>query len=213
MRDWTVGGAGNNMRVIGITGGVGAGKTALLGYVKEHYRCRVILADEVAHLVEKPGQRCYDELVKLLGIEILHPDGTIDKRRMAEKIFADSVVLKQVNDIVHPAVKEYILQEIARERRTEEVDFLFVEAALLIEGGYGDILDELWYIYAQPELRRRRLKEGRAYSDEKIDRILKEQLSEEAFRQHCGVVIDNSGSLAGACRQIDEKLEEYLWQK
>ena len=138
------------MRVIGITGGVGAGKTALLGYVKEHYRCRVILADEVAHLVEKPGQRCYDELVKLLGTEMLHPDGTIDKRRMAEKIFADSVVLKQVNDIVHPAVKEYILQEIARERRTEEVDFLFVEAALLIEGGYGDILDELWYIYAQP---------------------------------------------------------------
>ena len=191
MRDWTVGGAGNNMRVIGITGGVGARQTAPLGYVKEHYRCRVILADEVAHLVEKPGQRCYDELVKLLGTEMLHPDGTIDKRRMAEKIFADSVVLKQVNDIVHPAVKEYILQEIARERRTEEVG----------------------YIYAQPELRRRRLKEGRAYSDEKIDRILKEQLSEEAFRQHCGVVIDNSGSLAGACRQIDEKLEEYLWQK
>ena len=62
------------MRVIGITGGVGAGKTALLGYVKEHYRCRVILADEVAHLVEKPGQRCYDELVKLLGTEMLHPD-------------------------------------------------------------------------------------------------------------------------------------------
>lgn len=201
------------MRVIGFTGGVGAGKTALLDYVKTHYKCRVILADEVAHLVEEPGQRCYDELVGLLGREILHSDGTIDKKRMAEKIFADGVVLRQVNDIVHPAVKECILREIAKERKTEESDFLFVEAALLIEDGYEELLDELWYIHAEPEVRRGRLKAGRAYSDEKIDRILMEQLSEEAFRQHCGVVIDNGGSLAEACRQIDEKLEEYLCQK
>lgn len=201
------------MKVIGITGGVGAGKTALLGYVKEHYRCRVLLADEVAHLVEEPGQSCYDALVKLLGNEILNPDGTIDKKQMAEKIFADSSVLEQVNHIVHPAVKEYILREVRRSRETEKEDFLFVEAALLIEGGYGKILDELWYIHARPDIRRKRLKAGRAYSDEKIDRILKEQLSEKEFRQHCGVVIDNSGSLADACRQIDEKLEEYLCQK
>lgn len=201
------------MKVIGITGGVGAGKTALLAYVKERYRCRVILADEVAHLVEMPGQKCYQELVTLLGNVILNPDGTIDKKRMAEKIFADSAVLEQVNAIVHPAVKEYILQEIAQSRKEEKEDFLFVEAALLIEGGYEKILDELWYIYAQPEVRRSRLKAGRAYSDEKIDRILKEQLSEKEFRQHCRVVIDNSGSLADACQQINEKLEEYLCQR
>lgn len=203
----------NEMRVIGITGGVGAGKSALLSYVKEHYRCRVILADEVAHLVEEPGQACYHALVELLGNGILNPDGTIDKRRMAERIFADSAILEQVNGIVHPAVKEFILQEIARSRQEEKEDFLFVEAALLIEGGYGEILDELWYIHAQPDIRRRRLKVGRAYSDEKIDRILREQLSEIEFRQHCEVVIDNSGSLADACRQIDKKLEEYLCQK
>ena len=201
------------MRIIGITGGVGAGKSALLAYVKERYRCRVILADEVAHLVEEPGQECYSELVKLLGNEILNPDRTIDKRRMAERIFADSSVLEQVNAIVHPAVKEFILREIARSRREEKEDFLFVEAALLIEGGYGEILDELWYIHAQTDIRRSRLKAGRAYSDEKIDRILGEQLSEEEFRRHCGVVIDNSGSLADACGQIDKKLEEYLCQK
>lgn len=201
------------MRVIGITGGVGAGKSALLSYVKEHYRCRVILADEVAHLVEEPGQECYSALVRLLGNEILNPDGTIDKKRMAEKIFTDSAVLEQVNAIVHPAVKECILREIAQSRREEKEDFLFVEAALLIEGGYGEILDELWYIHAEEDVRRSRLKAGRAYSDEKIERILGEQLSEEEFRRHCGVVIDNSGNLADACLQIDKKLEEYLCQK
>lgn len=201
------------MKVIGITGGVGAGKSELLSYVKKKYKCRVILADMVAHLLEEPGQRCYDELTALLGGGILNPDGTIDKKRMAEKIFADRAVLERVNGIVHPAVKEYILHEIEQGRKEEKEDFLFVEAALLIEGGYGKILDELWYIHAEPEVRRSRLKAGRAYSDEKIDRILKEQLSEQAFRQHCKVVIDNSGSLTEACRQVDEKLEEYLWQK
>ena len=201
------------MRVIGITGGVGAGKSALLSYVKEHYQCRVILADEVAHLVEEPGQECYRALVRLLGNEILNPDRTIDKKRMAEKIFTDSAVLEQVNAIVHPAVKEFILREIAQSRRKEKEDFLFVEAALLIECGYGEILDELWYIHAREDVRRSRLKAGRAYSDEKIDRILGEQLSEEEFRRYCGVVIDNSGSFAEACLQIDKKLEEYLCQK
>ena len=201
------------MKVIGITGGVGAGKSALLAYVKAHYRCRVILADEVAHLVEEPGKACYHELVKLLGNEILNPDGTIDKKRMAEKIFADRAVLEQVNAIVHPAVKEYILREIEQRRREEKEDFLFVEAALLIEGGYEKIMDALWYIYAREDVRRSRLKAGRAYSDEKIDRILGEQLSEKEFRRHCGVVIDNSGGLAEACQQIDKKLEEYLCQR
>lgn len=201
------------MKVIGITGGIGAGKTALLDYIKAHYKCQVILADEVAHQVEEPGQRCYDELVKLLGNGILNQDGTIDKRRMAEKIFADADLLGAVNGIVHPAVKEYILWEIGRYRNAADKDFLFVEAALLIEGGYEELLDELWYIHARPEIRRSRLKAGRAYSDEKIDGILKEQLSEREFRRHCRVVIDNSGSLAEACRQIDEKLEEYLCQK
>lgn len=201
------------MRVIGVTGGVGAGKSELLSYVEKKYRCRVILADGVAHFLEEPGQKCYDGLTALLGGEILNADGTIDKKRMAEKIFADSAVLEQVNGIVHPAVKEYILHEIEQERKEGKADFLFVEAALLIECGYGKILDELWYIHAEPEVRRNRLKAGRAYSDEKIDRILKEQLSEQEFRQHCKVIIDNSGSLAEACRQIDKKLEEYLWQK
>lgn len=201
------------MKTIGITGGVGAGKSKLLAYVKEHYNCQVVLADQVAHLVKEPGQQCYEELVVLLGTEILNAEGTIDHARMAEKIFADKIVLSQVNNIIHPAVKAYILKEIADRKTEGKIDFFFVEAALLIEGGYEQILDEIWYIYSQTDIRRSRLKEKRAYSDEKIEKILKEQLSDEEFRQHCNVVIDNSGSLTDACKQIDKKLEEYLCQK
>ena len=201
------------MRIIGITGGVGTGKSEILAYIEEHYNCQVILADKVAHQVEEPGQKCYEELVRLLGKYILNPDGTIDKVKMAEKIFADKNVLEKVNGIIHPAVKEYIVQEIEDKRAEGKLDFIFVEAALLIEDGYGQIVDELWYIYSEIDIRRNRLKKSRAYSDEKIDNILKGQLSDEEFRQHCRVVIDNNGTLADTCKQIDKKLEEYLCQR
>ena len=201
------------MRSIGITGGVGAGKSEVLAYIKTHYNCLVILADEVAHELEKPGQECYNELTALLGRGILAPDGTIDRQRMAAEIFADRAVLDQVNEIVHPAVKAFIIQKIRAEKESAEYDFLFVEAALLIEGGYEEILDELWYIHTDADIRRERLKASRAYSDEKIDQILQRQLSEEAFRAHCRVIIDNSSDFISACKHIDMKLEEHLCQR
>lgn len=201
------------MRTIGITGGVGTGKSELLAYIKTHYNCHIILADVAAHWIEQPGEKAYDELVELLGDEILDTDGTIHKSRMAEKIFRDKAVLHQVNQIIHPKVKEYILEEIARKRAEGKVDFLFVEAALLIEDGYEEILDELWYIHTQTDIRKKRLKTSRAYSDEKIERILREQLPEDEFRKHCRVVIENNESLTEAYKQIDKKLEEYLCQR
>ena len=199
------------MKIIGITGGVGSGKTEVLAYIGKQYNCEVILADEVAHKVKEPGQRCYQELVKLLGEGILAADGQIDREAMAKVIFCDERVLKQVNGLIHPAVKEYILDAIKKAKEEEKLDFLFIEAALLIEDGYESIVDELWYIYSGETVRRSRLKASRNYSDEKIAGILAKQLSEAEYRKHCRVVIDNSGDLQDTYRQIDKKLEEYLW--
>lgn len=201
------------MKVIGITGGVGAGKTAVLSYIRDNYNCRVILADEVAHQVKEPGQVCYERLVKLLSADVLNEDGTINKQRMAEKIFTSDSLLQEVNDIIHPAVKEMIVAAIAEEKAAGQLDFLFVEAALLIEAGYLEIVDEMWYIYAREEVRRKRLKQSRNYSDAKIDSIMEEQLSEDEFRSHCKVVIDNSDSLLWAYEQIDRELGEKRWQE
>lgn len=201
------------MRFIGITGGVGAGKSAILSYIKEHYNCTIILADEVAHIVKEPGQKCYEQLVDLLGKNILDDTGKIDKAKMAEKIFSDDTLLEQVNHIIHPAVKEFILNCMEIEKMENKHDFMFVEAALLIEEGYDKILDELWYIYADEKVRMKRLMESRHYSEEKVWQIFKSQLSEQAFRAHCKVVIDNSGFVEEAYKQIDNRLEEYLWQK
>ena len=94
------------MHVIGITGGVGAGKTKILTYLSEHYSCRIILADEVANQLKEPGQKCYEEIVTLLGTQILKPDGTIDRLKMAERIFSDRELLQRVKTRAHALMQK-----------------------------------------------------------------------------------------------------------
>lgn len=200
------------MRFIGITGGVGAGKSELLAYIKTHYYCEIYLADEVAHLVKEKGTACYERLRELLGDGILRPDGEIDRGAMAERIFGDEELLKQVNQIIHPAVQEYLLQRLEEAGNNPEVELFFVEAALLIEAGYRELVDELWYIHADADVRRERLERSRQYGPEKIANIMSRQLSEEQFRTSCDFVIDNSGGLEESFRQIDKKLEAFSWR-
>ena len=201
------------MRFIGITGGVGAGKSEILQYIRKHYKCEIYLADEVAHQVKMPGTQCYEQLVELLGQDVVGADGQINKAAMAEKIFADKSVLAKVNDIVHPAVKTFLLDRLAAAKENSGLELFFVEAALLIEAGYGSLVDEMWYIYAKEEVRAERLRSARCYSDEKISQIMRSQLSEEEFRRASDFVIDNSGALADSYRQIDKKLEAFTWQE
>lgn len=197
------------MKVIGITGGVGSGKTELLAYIRRHYSCEIYLADEVAHEVKQKGTECYHKLIELLGMDILAADGEIDRRVMAEKIFASESLLKQVNQLIHPAVRKYLTEKIEAARRDGKVALFFVEAALLIEAGYKSVVDEMWYIYASDQVRRSRLQSARGYSETKIRQIMENQMTEEQFRRECDFVIDNSGTLEESYRQINQKLEEF----
>lgn len=201
------------MRVIGITGGVGSGKSELLSYIKRNYPCEILLADDLAKKLQEPGGACYAPLTELLGKDILGPDGRILKAEMADRIFGDSKLLAAVNGLVHPAVLKEILGRIEAAKKNGKILLFFVEAALLIENGFDKICDEMWYIYADEKVRRERLAHSRGYSAEKITAIMAKQLAEEEFRKNCQVVIDNSGSLSESIRQIDQVLEAYQWQR
>ena len=200
------------MKIIGVTGGVGSGKTELLHYIEKNYRCRILLADEASHEVMQKGGRIYEPLVALLGSSVLDSSGEINRKEMAARIFSQEELLGRVNALIHPAVREYILEAVAEERKKaaagaeDAVDYFFLEAALLIECGYRSVVDEMWYIYCDLAVRRERLKKSRGYSDGKIDSILSSQLTEAEFRSGSDVVIDNSGNLEDAYRQIREAL-------
>ena len=171
----------------------------------------IYLADEAAHEVKRAGTECFDRLVTLLGSDIVGEDGEINKAVMADKIFGDEELLRQVNEIVHPAVKDYLMAKYEAALENPDIELFFVEAALLIEAGYKELVDEMWYIYSTQEVRRKRLEDSRGYSREKITDIMKSQLSEEEFRKNCDYVIDNSGSLEVTHQTIKKRLEEFTW--
>ncbi len=195
------------MLFLGITGGVGAGKTEILHHIETTYRSRILSADEIAHTVMEPGTDCHAKLQSLLGADdVWQPDGRFDRAQLAAVLFSDSAKRSALDAIVHPAVKADVIAQAKQARAEGEIDLLVLEAALLIEENYDEICDELWYIYTSEENRRARLRADRGYSDARIDATLASQLSEEIFRAHCAVVIDNNGTPEEAFDQVDERL-------
>jgi dephospho-CoA kinase/cell division protein FtsA len=210
------------MKFIGITGGVGAGKSFILSFLEENYNAIVVRADDLAKSLMAPGSTCHEQLEAAFG-----DDGVFDEAHeirpevLAKLIYEHPARREELNAIVHPAVKEEVLRQVKVAKYAGKVDYFFLEAALLIEEHYDELCDELWYIYADESVRRERLRASRGYSDEKIDAMLASQLSEEIFREMCRVVIDNNGDEAHSMEQIrhilgpgrkDYKKEEELEQ-
>lgn len=191
------------MRIIGVTGGVGAGKSTVLLHLEKAWHARLILADQVGHEIMEPGKDAYKKIVDEFGREILAEDGRIDRGILGGIVFADREKLEKLNAIVHPAVKAEILKRIAE---AGPGDCIVVEAALYLEEKYDAFCQETWYIYTNEEERRKRLKASRGYTDERIDQILKNQKSHEEFLSRCNYVIDNNGTAEDTCRQIDKRM-------
>ena len=103
------------MKTIGITGGVGAGKSTVLAYLEKKYNAFVIQADEVGHIVMAPGQECYQPVIDLFGKDVIKNDKTIDRKRVSDVVFEQPDFLSRLNGIIHPAVKRYILKSLGTE--------------------------------------------------------------------------------------------------
>lgn len=196
------------MKFIGITGGVGAGKTEILKYLAGREDTKVMLADDIARELSEPGQSCNEKLQELFaGTDVFDEKGQMDRPKAAAVIFKDEAKRNGMNEILHPAVKEYVLHTLEQEKTEGKLRYLVLEAALLIEEHYDEICDELWYIYTSEDNRRARLKQSRGYSDEKISEMFESQLSESEYRRHCKVVIDNNGTTEETIAQVRTIIE------
>ncbi len=197
--------------VIGITGGVGAGKSSILTYLKKRYDATILEADSIGRVMMMPGGRTYGRIVSEYGEEILNEDKTINSKKVAEIVFNNKKGLKSINEIVHPEVVSFLSERIAAEKleavvSNEKTRIVCIEAALLFEGGADHLCDEIWYIYASEETRIERLKMSRGYSEKKSISIMRNQMSEEEFREKCDYCIDNDRDLPDVYRQIDERM-------
>ncbi len=189
-------------RILGVTGGVGCGKSTVLDILKEHFDAEIFKADDVGHEVFVKTTPCYTDIVSHFGERIIDDDGDIDRNALAEIIFNDVLEKEFLNDIVHPYVMNRIRDSIVLwKKRIDEIDkfdsglHLFVlETALMFESGADKFCDELWGVFTEEDLRIDRLMTTRGYSEEKARSIFNAQLSEAYLRRYCNRVILNNSS-------------------
>lgn len=191
------------MMVLGLTGGVGAGKSRILELFSKEYGAQVIQADLVARKLEDPGQPGLTGLVSLFGTGILQKDGTLDRKGFADRIFGNPEALKRVNALIHPLT----WNEIKRQIRESSAELIVVEAALFDERS-REVCQYLLYVDTQDEIRIQRLMENRGYSREKCLDIMKNQADRNDFLKLADFVIDNSGSLEESRLQIRRILKK-----
>ncbi len=192
--------------VIGLTGNIATGKSAvtrMLAGLGAH----VIDADAVAHRVIAPGGRAYHAVLEAFGSDLVQEDGTINRRRLAEIVFADPAALTRLEAIVHPAVYESVRQEISRIEAKADPEGLepvvVIEAIKLLEARMSvSLCDQVWVVTAAPEQQLRRLIEQRGMSEAEAHRRMAAQSPQAVKVQRADVVIDNSGTLEDTAAQV-----------
>jgi dephospho-CoA kinase len=197
---------GYNMKIIGITGKIGAGKTLILDHLRARGDSFVVESDVLAKELYKPGRRVYTEISDAFGDEYIETTTSeIDRKRLAALVFSDEKELEKLNAIVHPAVKSEILYLIS-EKAKMGVKYFFIEAALLIQDGYREICDEIWFVRADERIRMNRLVKSRGYSEDKCRSIFTSQPDDEYYISNSDRVLDNTGEPIEVLNEIDSLL-------
>ena len=190
------------MKVVGITGGVGSGKSEVLRLLEEKFECKVIRTDDVARDLCEPGQVSYRRIVDAFGTGVLDAEGRLDRPKMAAMVFGDNEKLQLLNECTHPDVYAWVREHVREWKTDGSCRMIAVEAALMEELKMMGVCDSYWFIYVKPEIRRERLRISRGYSEEKMDAVFASQLDESVFINGCDVLIDNNSDLESVEKQL-----------
>jgi dephospho-CoA kinase len=197
------------VRLIGLTGGIGSGKSTVALMLAERGAV-VIDADRVAHEVYAPGTEGFDLLVERFGPSILDEQGRVDRRRLGTLVFNDSKALADLNAIIHPLVRKEVARRLL-EVTTDDPDAIVVlEAALMTETGWSGGAAELWAVIALPEVVVGRLVRLRGMDEQDVRLRMAAQASNDDRRRVATRVIENNGDLDHLEAQVDRAWRETL---
>jgi dephospho-CoA kinase len=188
---------------VGLTGGIAAGKS-VVGEMLVKLGAHLIQADQISHELMQPGQAVHQEVVKHFGPGILNPDQTVNRPKLAEAAFSGRI--QELNQIVHPAVIQKQKEWMAEAGGREPHAIAIVEAALILEAGFGDDFDRLIVVTCREEQRVQRWAHRMSVDKEtarrEVTRRMAAQFSDEEKIKASDYVIDNSGSLDETQKQV-----------
>ncbi len=192
------------MKVIGLTGGIGTGKSTVSAYLREK-GCRIIDADRMAHQMTEKGSPCLAEIEAAFGKEVFLEDGSLNRKKLGETVFADPVKKERLEQIITQKVIEKTLAEIDRSRRQQE-ELVVLDAPLLFECGMQGDTDENWLVTCDKKIRFARIAARDGLSSEEIEKRMRNQMPTEQKEKLADRIIDNSRDLPWLYAQIDAQL-------
>ena len=192
------------MKIIALTGGIGSGKSTV-AHILQDLGAMVIDADKVAHAVIEPGKPAWQEITRTFGRDILLPGGTIDRKKLAGKVFSDPAALRKLNQITHPRVNQEIRASLEQGRRNG-TDVMVVEVQIITGADWVHLTDEVWVVQAPQQVRLARLQERGMAPAEALKRMAAQVPVDEKLYPKV-VNVDNSGDIQSLRAQL-----EKLWR-
>ncbi len=196
------------MKVVGLTGGIGSGKSTVSRFLAE-LGAVIIDADKVGHEAFKPDTELWHEVVAAFGRQILTPSGDIDRERLGEIAFGDSDSLARLNRIMHPRLYDIVKAQLGEYRR-QGIEVVVLEAPVLIEAGWTSLVDEVWVTVASEATVLRRLQEKVGLSKPKSLARIHSQLSSKERVRHADVIIDTDCNLDELKARVEELWRGYI---
>ena len=196
------------MKVIGLAGGIGAGKSEVSRILGE-MGAEVLNADRYGHEVYLPGTDGHREVVEAFGEDVLQPNGEVDRRALGGKVFGNPEAMAQLNAIAWPRIRQKIEDGI-EEQRQRGTGVVVLDAAVLIEAGWTDAADEVWVVTAPEGDVISRLQARNNLTEEQVRARMASQMSSEERVKYADVVVSNDGDLEGLQRDIEKLWEERL---
>lgn len=199
------------MVVIGLTGGIGTGKSEVSKLLQE-LGAVVIDADRLGHEAYRPHTEAWQEVVAAFGSDILQPNGDIDRKKLGQIVFNDAAALAKLNAIMHPKIARMARERI-QQLQTQGIHTIVLEAAVLIEAGWTSLVDEVWVTWVPVETAIRRVQARNHLPEDAVRARINSQMPFEERSKHARVVIDNSGDLEQLRRQVHEVWNSRIRQR
>ena len=194
------------MLTIGLTGGIGSGKSTVSKLLAD-LGAPIIDADKVGHAIYAPDGPAYPDMIAAFGEGILAPDRTVDRKKLGPIVFADPAALKRLNSIVHPKMFARMREMVDAMRTGGERKPIVIEAAILVEANWQPLFNEIWLVVASRERVIERVERDRGLKPEQTEARIKAQLSDDDRRKYATTVVTNNGTID----ELRAKVAD-LWQ-
>ena len=194
------------MIILGITGGIGCGKSQVLELFCNKNGVVLCAADAIGRELQKKNGPAYEKIVQEFGDTFVKENGELDRKALAGFVFENADALQRLDDIVHPLVEKEVLTRM-QAAHMSRADLFLLESAILLDVGYQSFCDEVWWLKSSPETRLRRLADQRGMSAEEALRIMDKQRKDEEFEAACDQIIVNDSSLEELRRKINGHLK------